>query len=349
MGERLQVDVLIIGAGPAGLMNRLMAAAWMAQTGVHALLIDKRSDHTQNGRADGLESRTLEILDSFGLADKVWAEANHTVEISLWCDSVDGPLRRHSISANSKPGWSRFYESTLGQGRIEELLLEFIQSHGHVDIRRETIPTSFEIDYARIDDHSSYPIRLTLDSAVSTPLHPLDDSFHDSGLSTPKDSRDARVQPHPNDSQSGRSSMDVEAKYVLGCDGAHSWLRKQLDLRLQGESFEDYWGVLDIIPLTNFPDIRKRFIVKSKFGNLMMIPREKRLVRVYVELSPSTAAQYKMEENAGFIMSQVEVIMQPYSMKAKHIAWSTVYNVLYFLPTKVLRSRPEDLPKDFVP
>lgn len=76
-------------------------------------------------------------------------------------------------------------------------------------------------------------------------------------------------------------------------------------------------------------DIRKRFIVKSKFGNLMMIPREKRLVRVYVELSPSTAAQYKMEENPGFIMSQVEVIMQPYSMKAKHIAWSTVYNVLY--------------------
>jgi phenol 2-monooxygenase len=61
-----------------------MAAAWMAQTGVKALLIDERSDHRFNGRADGLESRTIEILDSFGLADKVWAEANHTVEISLW-------------------------------------------------------------------------------------------------------------------------------------------------------------------------------------------------------------------------------------------------------------------------
>lgn len=61
-----------------------MAAAWMAQTGVKALLIDERSGHRFNGRADGLESRTIEILDSFGLADKVWAEANHTVEICLW-------------------------------------------------------------------------------------------------------------------------------------------------------------------------------------------------------------------------------------------------------------------------
>jgi 2-polyprenyl-6-methoxyphenol hydroxylase-like FAD-dependent oxidoreductase len=61
-----------------------MAAAWMAQTGVKTLLIDEQPDHRTNGRADGLESRTLEILDSFGLADKVWAEANHTVEICLW-------------------------------------------------------------------------------------------------------------------------------------------------------------------------------------------------------------------------------------------------------------------------
>lgn len=61
-----------------------MAAAWMAQMGVKAMIIDKRSHQTRCGRADGLESRTLEILDSFGLADKVWAEANHTVEISLW-------------------------------------------------------------------------------------------------------------------------------------------------------------------------------------------------------------------------------------------------------------------------
>lgn len=52
--------------------------------GVTTILVERRSHQTRCGRADGLESRTLEILDSFGLADKVWAQANHTVEIALW-------------------------------------------------------------------------------------------------------------------------------------------------------------------------------------------------------------------------------------------------------------------------
>lgn len=56
--------------------------------GVQAMIIDQKAYHTRCGRADGLESRTLEILDSFGLADRVWAEANHTVEIALWVSDL---------------------------------------------------------------------------------------------------------------------------------------------------------------------------------------------------------------------------------------------------------------------
>ncbi|QKX62790.1 uncharacterized protein TRUGW13939_09955 [Talaromyces rugulosus] len=319
MSDKIQVDLLIVGAGPAG----LMAAAWMAQTGVKTLLIDEQSDHRTNGRADGLESRTLEILDSFGLADKVWAEANHTVEICLWCDSVDGPIRRDSIAPNSKAGWSRFYESTLGQGRIEDIVLELVQSRDNIDIRRETKPTSLDIDYSCIEDHSTYPIRMALD----TPLRTSYESPHDSGISTPSTSSDDGMQPHNSDLRHGRSGTEVEAKYVLGCDGAHSWLRKQLGLKLEGQSFDHYWGVLDIVPITNFPDIRKRFIVKSKFGNLMMIPREGQLVRVYVQLPLTMADQYNMEKDPGIILRQVEAIMKPYSLKAKNTIWSTVYRV----------------------
>jgi hypothetical protein len=56
----------------------------MAQMGVNTMIIDQKHTHTRCGRADGLESRTLEILDSFGLADQIWTQANHTVEIALW-------------------------------------------------------------------------------------------------------------------------------------------------------------------------------------------------------------------------------------------------------------------------
>jgi phenol 2-monooxygenase len=44
----------------------------------------------------------------------------------------------------------------------------------------------------------------------------------------------------------------IEAKYLLGCDGAHSWVRKQLGLRLEGASRDVSWGVLDAFPVTDF-------------------------------------------------------------------------------------------------
>lgn len=44
----------------------------------------------------------------------------------------------------------------------------------------------------------------------------------------------------------------IKAKYLIGCDGAHSWTRTQLGLSLEGESTEHIWGVMDIVPLTNF-------------------------------------------------------------------------------------------------
>lgn len=51
------VDVLIIGAGPAG----YMAANWFARTGVNARIIDKRSAKVFAGQADGLQVCTMKI------------------------------------------------------------------------------------------------------------------------------------------------------------------------------------------------------------------------------------------------------------------------------------------------
>jgi len=44
-----EVDVLIIGAGPAG----LMLALWMARLGVNARIVDKRAAKVFSGQADG--------------------------------------------------------------------------------------------------------------------------------------------------------------------------------------------------------------------------------------------------------------------------------------------------------
>lgn len=61
-----------------------MAGTWMAQTGIKAMIIDKMPCRTQRGHADGIESRTFEILDSFGMADSIWKHANRTIDLSIW-------------------------------------------------------------------------------------------------------------------------------------------------------------------------------------------------------------------------------------------------------------------------
>jgi len=54
-----QYDVVVIGAGPAG----LMLSTALARFGGHSILIvDSRHEPTTAGRADGIQPRTIEVL-----------------------------------------------------------------------------------------------------------------------------------------------------------------------------------------------------------------------------------------------------------------------------------------------
>jgi phenol 2-monooxygenase len=74
-------------------------------------------------------------------------------------------------------------------------------------------------------------------------------------------------------------------------------------------------------------DIRKRCIIKSKAGHMMIIPREERLVRFYVQLSPITAALFKADYHPKTLVTIVKDILHPYSFEAPYIEWSTIYTV----------------------
>jgi len=66
--------------------------------------------------------------------------------------------------------------------------------------------------------------------------------------------------------------------------GAHSWLRKAFGIDMEGEQTEYIWGVVDMIPETDFPDIRNRCVIHSDNGSCMIIPREGDKVRLYIQL-----------------------------------------------------------------
>ena len=79
-----ETDVLIIGAGPAG----LMCATWLSRCGIPFRIIDKRSNEIFTGQADGLQCRSLEIFQSFSelsfdfaSLNQSWKMANHMIEM----------------------------------------------------------------------------------------------------------------------------------------------------------------------------------------------------------------------------------------------------------------------------
>jgi len=78
-------DLLIVGAGPAG----LTLAAWARRYGLKARIIDDKETQVQEGRADGLHPRTIEILDSFGIATPILKYGASIREICSWVRSPD--------------------------------------------------------------------------------------------------------------------------------------------------------------------------------------------------------------------------------------------------------------------
>lgn len=86
------IDLLIVGAGPAG----LMLAAWASQYNITARLIDDKSAKTK-GQADGLHSRTLEIIDSFGIVEPFLKQSYKVNEICSWVSSARNAPRAQTL------------------------------------------------------------------------------------------------------------------------------------------------------------------------------------------------------------------------------------------------------------
>jgi phenol 2-monooxygenase len=92
-----------------------------------------------------------------------------------------------------------------------------------------------------------------------------------------------------------------------------------------GDTSDAVWGVMDIFPDTNFPDIRKKVTIRSKAGNLLIIPREgENMVRFYLELpygtDPKKVAIEDLQTTAKRILSQ-------YTLDIKHTYWWSAYSI----------------------
>lgn len=123
----------------------------------------------------------------------------------------------------------------------------------------------------------------------------------------------------------------VSARYLVGCDGARSLVRKSLGLSLQGDSANQAWGVMDILSVTNFPDYRTKTAIHSADqGSILIIPREGGyLVRFYIELDKLSADERVSNRNitADHLICAAQRILHPYTLDVKEVAWWSVYEI----------------------
>ncbi|KAK4899460.1 hypothetical protein LTR27_003193 [Elasticomyces elasticus] len=332
------VDVLIVGAGPAG----LMMATCLAKYGIEARIVDKRGTKIFNGQADGLQCRTLEIFDSLGFGHRAWRESNHMLEICLWNPDDEGVIRRSDRIPDTIPGISRFQQVVLHQGRIERFFLDTIGESGGHAVERGVLPFELSIDESLVDEQDAYPIKVKLrhlseeeatpqQSATSANGAAIQDGLFRSNMSA--DDTQEVLEASKLDAKANREEV-VKAKYMLGADGAHSWVRNQLGFKLEGDSTDYIWGVLDIVPITDFPDIRMRCAIHSaKSGSVMIIPRENKLVRLYIQLTVTEkvgeggAKADRSKINPDVILQSAQRIMAPYQITYRKLDWWTAYQI----------------------
>lgn len=130
-------DVLIVGAGPTG----LVLALWLARMGVRLRIIDKTAEPGTTSRALAVQARTIEFYQQLGFADAVAAAGRKTIAANMW---VAGRKVAHAVFGEMGKGISPFpYALVYPQDEHERFLIERLGEAG-VEVERQTELVHFQ-------------------------------------------------------------------------------------------------------------------------------------------------------------------------------------------------------------
>ena len=306
-----ELDVLIVGAGPAGMITAAQLS--MFET-VRTRIVDLRAGRLEIGRADGLQSRSLETFQAFGFAHRVAHEAYHIQAMNFWSPDPDNPdnIIRTARTEDDPQGISEFPHVIMNQARVIDYFDEFMRfspTRLQPDYGSEFV--SLEVDHS--ETAGEYPITVTLRrrAEAGAVVDDADAEHRDAGGGTGDD-------------------FVVRCKYVVGADGARSGVRKAIGRSLSGAQANHAWGVVDMMAVTDFPDIHTKCAITSKNGSILHIPREGgHLFRCYVDLGevPEGSRGEVRKTTVDEAIARANEILHPYSLDVKEVAWYSVYEV----------------------
>ncbi|MFQ3542897.1 FAD-dependent monooxygenase [Halobacillus rhizosphaerae] len=217
-------DVLIIGAGPSG----LMLANEFEKHQVDYQIIDQSLERSHYSKALVVHSRSMEMLDMLGLADKFTTRGLLIKNIELY-------YKKERILEND---FSLLHDDT-----DHPYLCIFPQSDTEAILERNLPPTKVLRGNKLLSLHTT-----------------------DNGTIASIEKEDGRI-------------TTIKGKYMAACDGAHSRVRKELNMNFKGKS-EDVHVMLGDVKLNNLQEKNKLRLISSDAGMMFLAPFKNGYTRV---------------------------------------------------------------------
>ncbi|GAB3610281.1 FAD-dependent monooxygenase [Humibacter ginsengiterrae] len=287
-----EVDVLIVGSGPAGM---LLAAQLSQFPDATTRLIEQRPGRLVLGQADGIQPRSVETFQAFGFAERIIAEAYNIAYMNFWGPDPENPANiiRTSRTEDYAKHIGEFPHLIVNQARVLDYFAE-AAAHGPGRILPD-----YGVEFLGLTVHESgeYPVEV-------------------------------RIRYGAGEREG--EERTVRAKYVAGGDGARSRVRDAIGRKHLGEFARHAWGVMDVTVNTDFPDWRIKCAINAEAGNILHIPREGGyLCRMYIDLGAVADDDNHQVRNTPIdaIIAKANEILHPYSIDVKQVAWSSVYEV----------------------
>jgi 2-polyprenyl-6-methoxyphenol hydroxylase-like FAD-dependent oxidoreductase len=199
------LDVLVAGAGPVG----LTAALCLKRAGVSVSVADAKSSGVTHSYALALHPASLALFDELGVVEPILAESARVVRWSVF----DGTRRIATVPV-AEPGAKFPFIAVLGQDVLERAVAHALEERG--------VPVHWNLRLARFGQ-SATSVRVELDELEERVIGYAAARF------------DWLV----------RKTHDFETKFLLGADGHHSLVRRQLLIEFQEHAPAEHFAVFE--------------------------------------------------------------------------------------------------------